>query len=607
MRLINVNSLDIEIFLGSNVPKYAILSHTWEAEEASLQQWTSRLTRLRKKRSAGFSKIRSACKQAARDGLDYLWADTACIDKSSSAELSEAINSMYVWYERASVCYVFLADVTARPQGDLDALDLLRQSRWFTRGWTLQELLAPSAVVFYSKEWTELGTKNALAVLISSVTGIDEVCLQKKKRLEEHSIAQRMAWAAKRVTTREEDIAYCLLGIFGINMPLLYGEGQKAFRRLQEEILKVSDDHSILAFDTDLSEATLFAHHPSVFTRGSRIHPNFAHKLTAPFSMTNAGLSITTPLIQTLSPYWVLALLNCVEIEPKMNMKLSLIYLPLLGKENRFMRARTPINIICKTLGEAAPGATGSEIQDLNSHAETSYYISYFNRVYNIYGTEMDIAMKGFELGVDGAAVPLGFMIAFPRGMAGYRLRAAHPHGCLRPEISFFLPRVTSFEGASKNLEGLLVFERDRAITSRFIGVYLAAIVEPDEEEEWTCRIVGIPDDFHSIDAQRILAETKDEGLPRAKYHRSGNAIVEANTRFKTLKGDPCIEAVMVEIVFDVDALLQERQEVLLRTNSNGSFGIADEIMNSKTDKGVAIPSVFPTTQRSGARNDGNT
>ncbi|KAK0641893.1 heterokaryon incompatibility protein-domain-containing protein [Cercophora newfieldiana] len=551
MRLINVNSLEVEVFLGSNVPKYAILSHTWESEEVSLQQWTSRLTRLRKLRSAGFNKIRSACKQASRDGLRYLWADTACIDKSSSAELSEAINSMYAWYEKATICYVFLADVAAQPQGELDTLDLVRRSRWFTRGWTLQELVAPGAVVFYSKEWTELGTKNALAVLISRVTGIDEVCLQKKKRLEEYSIAQRMAWAANRVTTREEDMAYCLLGIFGINMPLLYGEGRKAFRRLQEEILKVSDDHSILAFDTDLSEGTLFAHHPSVFTRGRRIHPNFAHKLTAPFSMTNAGLSISTPLIQTLSPYWVLALLNCVEIDENMDMKRSLIYLPLLGKDNRFMRARTPVSIICKTLGETASSSSGGEIQDLIGQTETSYYITYFNRVYNIYGTEMDITMKGFELGVDMAA-PMGFMIAFPRGTAGYRLQTAYPHGSLRPDISFFIPRASSFK-----------------------DLYLAAGAEPSKEV-WMCRIVDIPDEFEPKDAEMVLARiNRASGLPWARYHHSGNAIVEANTRFKTLRGDPCTEAVMVEIVFDVDALLQERQEMPLRTNSNFSSGIS--------------------------------
>ena len=576
MRLINVKSLEIEVFMGSSVPKYAILSHTWDSEEASLRQWTSRLTRLRKVNCPGFSKIRDACKQASRDGLHYLWADTVCIDKSSSAELSEAINSMYAWYEKASICYVFLSDVAARPQGNQEMLDLVRQSRWFTRGWTLQELLAPRAVIFYSKEWTQLGTKNALAVLISSVTGIDEVCLQKHKRLEEYSIAQRMAWAANRVTTREEDIAYCLLGIFNINMPLLYGEGPKAFRRLQEEIIKVSDDHSILAFDTDVSEGTLFASHPSVFRRGRRIHPNFAHTLTAPFSMTNAGLSITTPLVQTLSPYWVLALLNCVEIDPRLDMKRSLIYLPLFGKDNRFMRARTPVSLICKTLSSAASTSTATDIQDLISKTETSYYISYFNRVYNVYGTEMDMAMKGFELDLD-TWTPAGFMIAFPRGLAGYRLRTAYPAESLRADISFFILKGAWSSSSSPQgsaARGLIVFERERALSERFVGVYLAADAGM---EMWTCRIVEIPDDFEPKDAEKLLqavgGSESDEVL-WDRHHRLGNAIVEANTRFKTLGGDPCTEAVMVEIVFDAEALLQERQYALLRMNTNGNFEV---------------------------------
>ncbi|KAK0620782.1 heterokaryon incompatibility protein-domain-containing protein, partial [Immersiella caudata] len=568
MRLINVNTLEIEVFHGASVPKYAILSHTWGPEEASLQQWTNRLTRFRKMKSAGFSKIRSACKQASLDELRYVWADTVCIDKSSSAELSEAINSMYTWYEKATVCYVFLADVVARPQGPLDTLDLVRQSRWFTRGWTLQELLAPSVIIFYSQEWTQLGTKNALAVLISGVTGIDEVCLQKAKRLEEYSIAQRMAWAANRVTTREEDIAYCLLGIFGISMPLLYGEGQKAFKRLQEEIIKVSDDHSILAFTTELSEGTVFAHHPSAFTKGRHIHPNFAHKLTAPFSMTNAGLSITTPLIQTLSPYWVLALLNCVEIDPRRDMRRSMIYLPLFGKDNRFMRARTPVSIICKTLGGTSPYTSGTEIQDLNSRTESSYYISYFNRVYNVYGTEMDIAMKGFEHGL-GTRAPLGFMIAFPRGMAGYRLHSAYPPDDLRPDTSFFIQRASRRDklGFGPEVRGLLVFEREHAGTSRFVGVYMAGYASESNSEvihcEWGCRIVEIPDGFEQNDSAKLL-ESIQEGEkagthPWVQYHHSGNAVVEANTHFKTLGGEPCSDAVMVEIVFDVDTLVQER------------------------------------------------
>ncbi len=301
MRLINVKTLEIEEFSGSKIPDYAILSHTWGGAEASFSDWTKWWTRLRKlglRSKSRFSKIISTCKLALQDGIPYAWVDTVCIDKSSSAELSEAINSMFAYYEKAQVCYIYLSDVTLHPDDQVDVLGLMQRSRWFTRGWTLQELIAPTHAVFYSREWESLGTKRAIAALISNVTGIDEACLCNRQRLSEYSIAQRMSWAANRSTTRDEDLSYSLLGIFGITLPLLYGEGSRAFRRLQEEIIRVSDDHSILAFDTNLSEETIFAHHPVVFSDGNRIHPYSTPKITAPFSMTNAGLSLTTPLSQ---------------------------------------------------------------------------------------------------------------------------------------------------------------------------------------------------------------------------------------------------------------------------------------------------------------------
>ncbi|KAK3389387.1 heterokaryon incompatibility protein-domain-containing protein [Podospora didyma] len=579
MRLINVGSLDLEEFHGAaSIPKYAILSHTWGPAEASFQDWTKALARRWKiaTRQPGFAKVILACKQARLDRLHYLWVDTVCIDKSSSAELSEAINSMYAWYAQAHICYVYLSDVDSRHHDNnkVDTLDLVRKSRWFTRGWTLQELLAPSNIVFYLKDWQLLGTKNALAVLISEVTGIDEVCLHKRKRLDEYSIAQRMAWAANRQTTREEDMAYCLLGIFGINMPLLYGEGSKAFRRLQEEIIKVSDDHSIFAFDTDLSEETLFAHHPHVFaSRGNRIHPNFALQITTPFSMTNAGLSITTPLIQTLSPYWVLALLNCVEVADASTMRRSQICLPLFGKDGRFMRARTPVCLISKQLDDTSVDFR-DEIQDLTTREETSYIISYFSRVYSIYGTEMDVALKGFDFASQHRAE--GFMLTFPRGMAGYQLYMAFPPQDNRPSISFFIPTdppsiqlLPSSDGGSPVLvpstetsvvRGVMIFKNDTVQPPHFVGVYLA-LEGLEEGGEWTCKILPIPADFTLFDVVELLGAADRNGLHEkwTHYHRLGNAIVAARTRFQTLAGEPCKEAIMVEVVFDADTIFREQ------------------------------------------------
>ena len=184
-------------------------------------------------KKAGYEKIRHASMQAISDGYQYVWIDTCCIDKSSSAELSEAINSMFTWYQQASVCYAYVDDVQLH---DFD------KSRWFTRGWTLQELLAPSNVIFFVAGWTRLGTKFSLAAQITKITGIDSEILHDQRLLRKRSVAQLMSWASRKETTRPEDTAYCLLGIFGVNMPLLYGEGENAFIRLQEELVKFADD-----------------------------------------------------------------------------------------------------------------------------------------------------------------------------------------------------------------------------------------------------------------------------------------------------------------------------------------------------------------------------
>lgn len=200
---------------------------------------------------AGYAKITYACEQATRDGHRYLWVDTCCIDRSSSAEVSEAINSMFTWYQRAAVCYAYLEDVSKDSrEGYRTWKDGFAESVWFTRGWTLQELLAPRNVVFYGKGWKLLGTKSALAKTIEKATKIDELTLLEPRLMHKASVARRMAWAAGRTTTRTEDAAYSLLGIFGINMMPLYGEGENAFLRLQEEIIRRSDDHTIFAWGT---------------------------------------------------------------------------------------------------------------------------------------------------------------------------------------------------------------------------------------------------------------------------------------------------------------------------------------------------------------------
>lgn len=235
MRLLRIEAggnFSLIEYEGKNIPCYAILSHTWgkNEEEVTFRDLTDGTGTTK----AGYRKIRFCGEQAAQDGLQYFWVDTCCIDKSSSAELSEAINSMFRWYRDAARCYVYLSDVSAGASSSRDQSFL--NSRWFSRGWTLQELLAPKFVEFFSSEGHLLGSKDSLFQEIATTTRIPVEALC-GKALSKFSVNERMSWAEKRETKREEDAAYCLLGLFDIQIPLLYGEGrQNALRRLRNEI-----------------------------------------------------------------------------------------------------------------------------------------------------------------------------------------------------------------------------------------------------------------------------------------------------------------------------------------------------------------------------------
>ena len=260
MRLINTKTMQLEDFTVRKIPEYAILSHTWTEEEVTFQELTGQSDTFIRK--AGFAKILRTCVLARANDIKYAWVDTCCIDKTSSAELTEAINSMFRWYKNASICYAYLSDLPSRKErmepGDhvtgndsTIGYDELRACKWFTRGWTLQELIAPKTVQFYDQNWTFRGTKADFADNIHRFTHIDPLVLQGGGQLTKLSIAERMTWASRRKTTRIEDTAYCLLGIFDINMPLLYGEGEKAFTRLQQEIVKNNSDLSIFGWSPE--------------------------------------------------------------------------------------------------------------------------------------------------------------------------------------------------------------------------------------------------------------------------------------------------------------------------------------------------------------------
>jgi hypothetical protein len=327
MRLINTQSLDLEEFFNEDIPPYAILSHTWGKEEVTLQDYLlvrdyekyedERDAKLTRKRNAiigreGFGKITECIAQTAKDDLGYLWIDTCCIDKTSSAEMSEAINSMYQWYASSAVCYAYLADVEEKPSGT-KLMRELRRSRWFTRGWTLQELLAPEVIVFFNRSWQKIGQKKSggskgrgllrLEYIISLITGIRKVVLTSRyaELMQQVSVAERFSWAAGRQTTRKEDMAYCLLGIFELHMPLLYGEGDRAFYRLQEEIMRRSDDTSLLAWGLDCpvpekqSILALGAGHFKTFT--GDVLRSLRRRHGTPITMTNQGLEMTTVVV----------------------------------------------------------------------------------------------------------------------------------------------------------------------------------------------------------------------------------------------------------------------------------------------------------------------
>ncbi|KAI0684779.1 heterokaryon incompatibility protein-domain-containing protein, partial [Cerioporus squamosus] len=199
-------------------------------------------------------KIKNACRVARAYGYSLLWIDSCCIAKESSAELSEAINSMFRWYSCASVCFAFIPDL---PNGLIDIEhhdervlfsimhNLRCECRWFHRGWTLQELVAPREVVFLNKHWQFSGTKATLADTLAAVTGIEAQVLMHQKRLDQVSVADRMRWASRRSTARVEDRAYSLFGIFSISLLIIYGEGNRAFLRLQKEILQAIPDQSL--------------------------------------------------------------------------------------------------------------------------------------------------------------------------------------------------------------------------------------------------------------------------------------------------------------------------------------------------------------------------
>ncbi|KAK5710024.1 hypothetical protein LTR17_019245 [Elasticomyces elasticus] len=320
MRLIEVNTLemsDFSEFSGQEtIPEYAILSHRWGEQEVEYKDFQE-LQGARKMK--GFQKIQGLCDQAKRDRISHV-----CF------EYAEAINSMYSWYAKAKICYVYLVDVPplqdGGPQLSRHCFDWapFENSVWFTRGWTLQELIAPRNVRFFNNRWGFFGALAGMIEKVSHITNIPEGILTHTRRPCDFSIAQQLSWAAERTTTRPEDAAYSLFGILDVTMEPVQNEGPRAFLRLQEYLIKHSTDQTIFAWDLRqprigeecVSCDLLLAPDPSYFFNGGRIRRHIDTLGEAAYELNNKGIAITLPIVQTLRgdesrPSYTLGILDC--------------------------------------------------------------------------------------------------------------------------------------------------------------------------------------------------------------------------------------------------------------------------------------------------------
>ncbi|KAK6430513.1 hypothetical protein LTR95_013332 [Oleoguttula sp. CCFEE 5521] len=325
MRVLHSTSLDFEkITVGlKDNPPYAILSHRWGENDAEVtfQELPQQVGMTLEQQKPGFHKIKRFAEMAADAGINYIWVDTCCIDKTSSAELTQSINSMFFWYRQAKFCYAYLADVygmeEVKPSHFPADLVSFQTSDWFNRGWTLQELIAPKVVHFYSSSWELIGEKSDMLNVLGDVTGIHPEAL-KGTPLKHFSVAERMSWAAKRTTGVPEDMAYCLMGIFDVNMPLLYGEMmEKAFIRLQQEIIRSSDDQSVFCWVDETAAGVpdkrmgLLASHPMYFCNSKNIESIGFWATSDPFENTNKGLRVQFYLTRTKEDGKYIASLEC--------------------------------------------------------------------------------------------------------------------------------------------------------------------------------------------------------------------------------------------------------------------------------------------------------
>ncbi|KAI1124228.1 heterokaryon incompatibility protein-domain-containing protein [Nemania abortiva] len=366
--------------------KYAILSHTWGWQDEKTGKWAHQVDEITYNECQNFSnpfdgslnpdkqkayqKIYYTCSHALDLGCDYVWIDSCCIDKSDSAELTESINSMFRWYSEAEVCLVYLVDSYSCARAPCRRLYTKDDTpcRWFSRCWTLQELLASRKLVFYDSQWNLISklqkqdsNKKNFEREISKITKINAEAFLGRVPLWQYSVEAKMSWAASRKARRPEDIAYSLLGLFDIHMPLIYGEGAgAAFQRLQLEIIKSTPDLSIFAWHTEEPDqdgqlCSALANSPSQFRfhrRICRVIPEMHH------TMTNKGIQMTSVVHRVPTPNGEKYIL-CLEDEEKSSNKTGI-----------FLR-KTGYNVFQRTGNQLA------EIKNLKKYPSTHRFTFY--------------------------------------------------------------------------------------------------------------------------------------------------------------------------------------------------------------------------------------
>jgi Heterokaryon incompatibility protein (HET) len=532
MRLINTETLELHEFFDAAVPRHAILSHTWGPEEVTFQDWLyarhqnpprwgwvyieEEVDKVKAK--LGYIKIANACRQASTDHLSWIWVDTNCIDKTSSAELSEAINSMYRWYEKAEVCYTFLADVPpSSPEECAEPRSKFRCSRWFTRGWTLQELIAPLQLFFFSDSWTPICEKREIASTIQDITNIPCGIITEPRHLScgHASIAEIMSWASTRTTARTEDMAYCLMGLLGVNMPLLYGEGRDAFLRLQLEIIQKARDVTFLAwkpvlfqpresirwerFLWTLRSSETFALGPEAFYFSHCFHQTdspppepgelgIGHWRTdglMSLRISNLGLSLNLPLVETLLPCFQYAILPFAQHGRR-------LWMPLLRSGGVHTRVEFP----SVTLSVLDAGYTARE-------TEITQPIYYSAARHHAAPT-----MSHLTSALDhGRRFLANILLAFPAGLHGYKRLQQFPPTkysnpvsslVLRLHIDDDLPSIAygaiEFEKILGLDSGETTDENSRAPLSSRLAVFFAVDLGDADDlrpRRWTCRDIS--------------------------------------------------------------------------------------------------------------------